>query len=116
MELLSESFPPLEEVEDLPVFESEDFEEVLVPDLAFVPVDLLSEEVDLLLLFAVGLELEDDDPMPELPWLMESILEPLWFEPLWLEPLRLEPLRLDPLWFELPDDELPDMLPDWLDD
>ncbi|GGG17888.1 hypothetical protein GCM10011323_22670 [Pontibacter amylolyticus] len=67
----------LEEVEDFPVFESEDLAEVLVPDLAFVPVVLLSEVVDLLLLFEEGVELEDDDPMPELPWLMEPILEPL---------------------------------------
>ena len=68
--LLVDSPPllPLEEVEDLPVFDSEDLaEEVLVPDLAFIPVDLLSEEDDLLLLLDVGLELEDDEPIPELP-------------------------------------------------
>lgn len=74
---------------------------VLVLVLAFVPVDFVSVEVDLLLLFEVGLELEDDEPMLELPWFIESMPEPL---------------ELEPLWFEVPEDILPDILPDWLDD
>lgn len=92
--------PDLEE-EDFPDFESEVLEVVLVLVLAFVPVDFVSVEVDLLLLFEVGLELEDDEPMLELPWFIESMPEPL---------------ELEPLWFEVPEDILPDILPDWLDD
>ncbi|WP_170871860.1 hypothetical protein [Pontibacter indicus] len=84
-------------------------EVVLVLVLAFVPVDFVSVEVDLLLLFEVGLELEDDEPMLELPWF--PMLELPWF----IESMP-EPLELEPLWFEVPEDILPDILPDWLDD
>ena len=84
-----------------------------MPDLAFVLVNLLSEEEEdlLVLLFEVGVELEVDELMPVLPWLIESILEPLWLESRWLEPLWFEAP-----WLELPDDMPLDMLPDWLDD
>ncbi|WP_143741244.1 hypothetical protein [Pontibacter ramchanderi] len=94
--------PDLEEdEEDFAVLESEVLAVVLEPAFAFIPVDFVSEEVVLLLLFDAGLELEEEEPMLELPWFMESMPDPL---------------ELDPLWLEVPEDMPLDMLPDWLDD
>jgi hypothetical protein len=123
MELLSLLLPLLDDEpdDDLPDFVSEVLLLVLEPDLAFGVDDLDSEPEDLLPLF----EEDEDEPKPEeeeepepippwllepmLPWLLEPIPEPM---PLWLEE---DPIS-EPLLFEVPDEEPPDELPDWLDD
>jgi hypothetical protein len=80
--LLPESLllPPLEDEEvdeDLADFVSDVLPVVLVPDLAFVPEVLDSDEADLPLLLEDEALPPSEAELPALPWFDELISEPL---------------------------------------